>query len=148
MARWIEVKARYDKTAENGAQKCVTESYLVDALSCTEAEARVISEVSPFTSGDLSVISNKKVNISEIFTEFAGDKLYKVKVAFITIDEKTASEKRSASHMIVPADSFKEAYDNFMAGMKGTMADFEIEAIAETRYVDIFQLNYAEEADN
>jgi len=141
MTLWIEVKARYEKMTDSGAQKRVTEAYLVDALSCTEAEARIIKEITPFTSGEFSVISNKKVNISEIFTKYNGDRLYKVKVNFITIDEKTAAEKKAASYIIVPAETFKEAYDNFMDGMKGTMADFEIEAIAETRYMDYYPSN-------
>ncbi len=138
MAYWIEVKARYEKMLENGTQKRVTEPYLVDALSCTEAEARVIEELTAYTSGDLSVMSNKKVNISEVFLSYTGDKFYKVKVNFITIDEKSAVEKKTASYMIVPGDSFKDAYDNFNDGIKGIMADFEIESIAETRYIDVY----------
>ncbi|MBD5327952.1 MAG: DUF4494 domain-containing protein [Bacteroides sp.] len=138
MAYWIEVKARYEKTLENGAQKRVTEPYLVDALSCTEAEARVIEELTPFTSGDLSVISNKKINISEVFLSYVGDRWYKVKVNFITIDGKTATEKKSASYIIVPGNNFKDAYNNFIDGMKGTLADFEIESIAETRYMEVY----------
>ena len=39
MSLWFETKVRYDKTMDNGAQKKVTESYMVDALSFTEAEA-------------------------------------------------------------------------------------------------------------
>lgn len=138
MALWIEVKARYERMLENGTQKRVTEPYLVDALSCTEAEARVIEELTPLTSGDLSVLANKKTNTAEVFMQFSGDRYYKVKVNFITLDEKTAAEKKAASYIIVPAGSFKEAYDNFMAGMKGTLADYEIESIAETRLMDVF----------
>ena len=138
MALWIEVKARYDKMLETGATKRVTEPYLVDALSCTEAEARVIEELTPLVSGDLSVNSNKKTNISEIFLERDGDRFYRVKVNYITINEKTAAERRTASYIVVPANNFKEAYDHFLKGMEGTMADYEIEAIAETRYIDVF----------
>ena len=138
MALWIEVKARYDKMLENGATKRVTEPYLVDALSCTEAEARVIEELTPLVSGDLSVNSNKKTNISEIFLDNDGDRFYRVKVNYITIDEKTAAERQTASYIVVPANNFKEAYDNFLKGMEGIMADYEIEAIAETRYIDVF----------
>ena len=142
MAFWIEVKARYEKMMENGTQKRVTEPYLVDALSCIEAEARVIEELTPFTSGELSVISNKKINLSEVFQNFVGDKYYRVKVNFITIDEKTAKEKKTASYSIVPANNFGEAYTNFLEAMKGTMADYEIESISETRYMDIYPVKF------
>lgn len=138
MALWIETKVRFDKTMENGTVKKVTEPYLVDALSFTEAEARIIEEVTPFISGDFTVSAVKKSNIAEIFRDDSGDKWYKVKVAFITIDEKTAAEKRKASYILVQASDFKSAYDNFMDGMKGTMADFEIVAITETALMDVY----------
>lgn len=138
MALWIETKVRFDKTMENGRVKKVTEPYLVDALSFTEAEARIIEEVTPFISGDFDVNAVKKSNIAEIFRDDSGDKWYKVKVAFITIDEKSAAEKRKASYILVQASDFKGAYDNFMDGMKGTMADFEIVAITETALMDVY----------
>ena len=138
MALWIETKVRFDKTMENGKVKKVTEPYLVDALSFTEAEARIIEEVTPFISSDFKVSAVKKTNIAEIFRVDSGDKWYKVKVAFITIDEKSAAEKRKASYILVQASDFKSAYDNFMDGMKGTMADFEIVAITETALMDVY----------
>ena len=138
MALWIETKVRFDKTMENGTVKKVTEPYLVDALSFTEAEARIIEEVTPFISGDFDVNAVKKSNIAEIFRDDSGDKWDNVKVAFITIDEKTAAEKRTASYLLVQASDFKSAYDNFIDGMKGTMADFEIVAITETAIMDVY----------
>ena len=139
MAQWFETKVRYDKTMENGSIKKVTEAYMVDALSFTEAEARISEEISHFTS-DFSVSAVKRTKIAEIFREKMGDKWYLVKVAFITLDEKTAVEKKSISQILVSAD-FKEAYDNFMDGMKGTMADFEINTIQETLIMDVYDAN-------
>lgn len=147
MAQWIEVRARYDKMMENGSVKKVTEPYLVDALSCTEAEARVTEELRAYISGDFSVSNVGKTKISEVFWDASGDRFYKVKVNFITIDEKTASEKRTATYILVQASSFKEAYDNFIDGMKGTMADFEIEAINETKLVDVYRADLTSEAE-
>ncbi len=140
MAQWIEVRARYDKMMENGSVKKVTEPYLVDALSCTEAAARVTEELTPYISGDFRISSVVTTKIAEIFWDaFTGDKFYKVKVNFITLDEKTATEKKTASYILVQACSFKEAYDNFLDGMKGTMADYEIEAITETKLVEVYK---------
>ncbi len=93
MASWFECKIRYDKAQENGAIKKVTEPYLVDALSFTEAEARIIEEQTPFISGEVNVTAVKRTKIAEIFWDDSADKWYLVKVAFITIDEKTAVEK-------------------------------------------------------
>lgn len=139
MATWIEVRARYDKMMENGVVKKIVEPYLVDALSCTEAEARVTEELTPFISGDFRISSVVTTKITEIFWNESGDKFYKVKVNFITLDEKTATEKRNATYILVQASSFKEAYDNFVEGMKGTMAYYEIEQICETKIVDVFK---------
>lgn len=140
MANWFECKARFDKMMENGALKKVTEPYMVDALSFTEAEARIIEELTPFVSGEFSVSAVKKTKISEIFWDDSADKWYLVKVAFITIDEKTAAEKKSVSQILVAGSDFKGAYDNFMEGMKGTMADFDIVSITETQIMDVYKV--------
>ena len=145
MANWFECKVRYDKMMENGVVKKVNEPYLVDALSFTEAESRIIEEQTPFISGDFSVSAVKRTKISEIFWDDSADKWYLVKVAFITIDEKTAVEKKSISQILVAADSFKEAFDNFMEGMKGTLADFEINTIQETLIMDVYDANLSGE---
>ena len=148
MATWFECKVKYDKLVENGQQKTVTEPYLVDALSFTEAEARIIDEVSTLVNGEMKVTAVKRTNIAEIFWDEAdGDRRYKVKVNFNTIDEKTAVEKKTANLTMVQANGFKAACDNFMQGMKGTMADFEIASITETAILDVFKENLGGDSD-
>lgn len=90
MSFWIETKIRYNKVMEDGALKSVTETNIVNALSFTEAEARIIEEVKPYISSEFTVSAVKKTNISEIFYDERGDRWYKVKVLFITLDEKVA----------------------------------------------------------
>ena len=141
MATWFECKVKYDKLAENGQQKTVTEPYLVDALSFTEAEARIIEEITPFISGEFKVTAVKRTNIAEIFWNDAGDGCYMVNVNFFTIDEKTAVEKKTANFIMVQAEDFKSAFENFMAGLKGTMSDFEIASITETLIMDVYKEN-------
>lgn len=137
MANWFEVKATYDKTQENGSIAKVTEPFLFDALSFTEAESRAIEELTPFISGEFTVKACKRTPIAEIFN-LSAERYYLAKVAFITIDEKTAQEKRSISQILVGSSNFKEAYDNFLEGMKGTMADFELVSLAETPIMDVY----------
>ena len=139
MANWFECKVRYDKTMENGLVKKVNEPFLVDALSFTEAEARIIKERTPFISGDFSISAVKRTKISEIFWDETADKWYLVKVAFITNDEKTAVEKKTTTLILVAGNSLREALDTFMEGMKGTMADFEVQSIAETPLMDVYK---------
>lgn len=141
MALWFECKVRFDKMMENGSVKRVTEAYLVDALSFTEAEARIIKEQTPFISGDMTIPAIKKTNIAEIFPDDTADKWWLVKFNTITIDEKTGKERRSLVHVMVQADSQQGATDTFNKGMKGTMADYEIEKVAETKIMDVYPAN-------
>lgn len=138
MAIWFECKVRYDKMQENGSVKKVNEPYLVDALTFTEAEARIIEEQTPFISGEFTVSAVKKTRISEIFWDESGDRFYMTKVNFITLDEKTGVEKKSMSYILVQASDFPSALENFQKGMKGSMADYEIASIAETPLMDVY----------
>lgn len=126
---------------ENGSVKKVTDAFLVDALSFTEAEARITEECAPFISGEFSVNAVKRTKIGEIFWDDSADKWYLVKVAFITIDEKTGVEKKTTSLVLAAGSDFKGGYENFVEGMKGTMADYEIVSINETPYLDVYKAN-------
>lgn len=145
MSFWIETKVRYNKVMEDGALKSVTETNIVNALSFTEAEARIIEEITPYISGDFTVSAVKKTNISEIFYDEKGDRWYKVKVLFITLDEKSGVEKQTANYMLVQASDFHNALENFMDGMKSTMADFKIASISETNIMDVFEEKLTQE---
>lgn len=138
MANWFECKVRYDKMMDNGVPKKVNEPYLVDALSFTEAESRIIEEQTPYISGDFSVSAVKRTKISEIFRDDTADRWYLAKVAFITIDEKTAAEKRTVSQILVAGSDFDSAYNNFRDGMKGTLADFDLVSLTETPLMDVY----------
>lgn len=139
MANWFECKVRYDKMQENGTVKRVNEPYLVDALSFTEAEARIIEEQTPFISGEFSVSAVKRTKITEIFYDETGDRWFLVKVAFIAIDEK-GFEKKTSTLILVQASDFKGAYDNFVKGMETGLSDYEIQSITETPLMDVYRV--------
>ena len=142
MSQWIKTSVRFQKVMKNGT-KWVTESYLVDALSFAEAEARILKEVTAYVRGEFNVSAVKKSNVQEIFRnkiEYEDEqKWYKAKVAFITLDEKTNSEKRTTAVYMVQAPDFHNALENFIEGMKKeTMEDFVIVGIEETSILDVF----------
>lgn len=141
---------RYEKTMENGLNKTVSEQYLFDALSFTEAEARTIEELKPYISGEFSIPQIVKPRISELMLseDVSADRYYKVKVSFITFDEKSGAEKKTNSFILVQASDFKNAYDRFVDGMKGTMADYEIVSIVETQILDYYPAKYDEKKSN
>ena len=117
MHNWFECKVSFEKIMENGAQKKVTEPYLVDALSFTEAEARIIEEIRPFVSGEFTVTDIKRARLSELFFNENGDRFYKIKVYFITLDEKSGAEKKTAAQMLAQASNLKDAIAVLEDGM-------------------------------
>lgn len=141
MALWFECKVRYDKMQENGSVKKVNEPYLVDALTFTEAETRIIEEMKPYISGEFSISAVKKTKIAEIFFNEDGDRFYMAKVNFISLDEKSGTEKKVANFMLVQASDFKDAVHKFEKGMEGTMSDFDLVSLAETMIMDVFPLD-------
>ena len=140
-AEWFECKIRYEKVMEDGLQKRVSENYVVDALSFSEAEERIIEEMSSYISGEFDVADIKKATYKEIFfsDDDMADKWYKAKLQFITIDEKTDKEKRSTVNYLVQAGSFNSAVKNIDEVMSGTMIDFVIAAVSETTLMDVFE---------
>ena len=135
---WFICKVKYEKMLENGLQKKVTEAYLVDALSFTEAEARIIEEIQPYITGDFTVADIKRAKISELFFNEAGDRFFRIKVYFITLDEKSGAEKKTAATMLAQACTLKEAIAVLEEGMKNTMADYSIASVSETMLMDVF----------
>lgn len=140
MHTWFECKIRYEKTMENGMVKKVNEPYLVDALSFTEAEARIIEEISPFVTGEFTVSDIKRANYSELFPseEEAADKWFKCKLIFIMLDEKSGAEKKTSTQVLVQAADLRDAVKKLDEGMKGTMADYQIGMVSETPIMDVY----------
>ena len=143
MHTWFETVVSYEKTAEEGRIVKSTEHYLVDALTHAEAENKIIEEMKPFISGEFQVSKVARKKIAEIFYNENGDKWYRAKVNFITLDEEKGVEKRSGVTMLVQASDVKEAVEGIIEGMKGSMADHEIHTVAETPIMDIYKYEAA-----
>ena len=141
ITEWFECKVTYDKTMEDGLIKKVKETYLVDALSFTEAEKRFLEEIQPYMSGEFVVTDIKRAKIAELFesVDSQDDRWFKAKVAFITMDEKTGAEKRTAQVMLVQAADLRVAVKNLDKGMSNTLGDYVIVSIAESPIMDIFR---------
>lgn len=146
MSKWFECKVRYDKTQENGSVKKVTEPYLVDALSFTEAEARIIEELTPYISGEFEVAGIKRANYAEVVPADDADRWYECKVEFITLDERTATEKKTASRLLVAANDLLDAMSRFDKAMSGTMADYNALCIKETPLMDVYPVKLADKS--
>ena len=138
MNTWFECTAKYSKMGEDGREKKVSETYLLDAVSFTDAETRIYKELVSMVSGEFSVTRISRTNLAEIIPSETGDRWYKVKVTFITFDEENGKEKRVSQFVLVFSNTVRNAYDQVMEAMKGMMADFEIGGITESPIVDVF----------
>ena len=140
-ATWFECKIRYEKMTEDGLPKKVSEVYVVDALSFSEAEERIIEEMSSYISGEIEIVDVKIAPYREIF--FADDNLadqwFKAKLSFITIDERTDKEKRTSMMYLVNAGNISSAINNIGEVMSGTMIDYITTSISATKIFDVFE---------
>ena len=148
-ANWFICKIRYEKTDEEGRQKKVTESYVVDALTFTEAEARITEEMASYISGEFKIVNIDPAPFAEIFfaDSDTADMWYKAKLQFITIDEKTEKEKRSAVVYLINAGSFNGAVKSVEEVMGSTMIDYVTAKVEETPIMDVFEYAKKEKPD-
>lgn len=138
---WYETGVKYQKMQEDGTEKVVTERYVVDALSFTEAENTIIDEMSVYVSGEMTVSNLGKAKYNEIFFSDVkdDDKWYKAKLQFIVIDDKSEREKRSNVFYLVQAKSLARALRYIDEVMGKTMIDYDIVGINETKIYDVFE---------
>lgn len=140
-AEWYECKIQYLKTTDDGKEKNVTEIYVVDALSFSEAEARFVEAMKPYISGDSKVIAIAIARYDEIF--FSGDenddRFFRAKVQFVTLDEKTEHEKKTTIYYLVQARDIETARRYVTTQLESSMANFSITGLNETQIIDIFE---------
>lgn len=147
MVKWYECKVKYTKTHETGEQKLTSELYLLDAVSYTEAESRIIQEMKAYTSEELMITNIKLANFSEVHPVENSDRWFKVKVSLVIIDEKSGKEKKSNIYLLVQGNDVKEAYENTIQAMENTMGDYSIPAISESPILDVFPYFGGDERD-
>lgn len=140
LSKFFEVKIQYQEMQEDGKEKKVTEQYVVEALSFTEAESRIIEELTPYISGEFDVVSEKIAPFNEIFLSdnYTDDKWFVSKVSFITIDEKTEKEKKQTFRYLVQAATSELALDYTKEMLSHGMSDYSIDAVKDTATLDVF----------
>lgn len=142
MSYWFECKVSYERQADAMGMKKVSEIYLVNALSFTEAEERIIAEISPLVSiGELEVTNIKRVKYAELFLNDreSADRFFKARVNFITIDEKSGTEKKAGVNMLIKSESLAEALGELVKQMESQLGEYEIASITDTQILDVIQ---------
>lgn len=145
MFEWFECKVKYEKTLENGLVKKATDTYLVDAVNFTEAEKRIIEEVSPFMTGEFQVADIRRARYAELFwtSEESADRWFKAKLIFITLDEKSGAEKKTSHVVLAQAADLRAAVRRIDEGMKGSLMDYTIASVSETPILDVYHYQEA-----
>ena len=140
VSKYYEVKIQYQKILEDGKEKKVTEQYVVEALTFTEAESRIIEEMTPYISGEFDVVSEKIAPYNEIFLSDRtdDDKWFISKVGFITLDERTDKEKKQTFRYLVQAATSELALDYTKEMFSHGMSDYSIEAVQDTPTIEVF----------
>ncbi|MBR2195273.1 MAG: DUF4494 domain-containing protein [Salinivirgaceae bacterium] len=139
MSNWFECKVKYQKVDENGKQKGVSELYMVDAVSFTDAESRITKELEDYAGlGEFIVASIKTTNYAEIIPNESGDRWFKCKAVFISFDEKSGKERRTSSSILVQATDVKDAYEVLSKALSTSISDFTIPMVQESSIMDIF----------
>lgn len=140
MNEWFQCTIKYEKTLENGLVKKVSEPYLVDAISFTEAEKRIIEEIKPFMTGIFEVSDIKRAHYAELFesTDESADRFFKAKLQFITLDEKSGKEKKTSQNLLVQAADLRDSIQRLDEGMKTSTIDYTIASVQETPIMDIY----------
>ena len=135
---WYECKVKYRKTHESGESKVTTETYLLDAVSYTEAEARITEEMKTYTSEEFMITNIKVANLSEVHPFENSDRWFKSKVSLISYDDESGKERKSNRYMLIQANDVKEAFENTEQALQETMGDYSIPAITESPILDVF----------
>ena len=141
ISKWFEAKLRYDKVHDNGSEKKVTESFVIEALSFGEAERIAMEFLGSLVSGEIQVININPTKFNEVIfnEEESCDRYYKAKLQFITLDEKTGKEKPKHFYYLVQASSFDNCKDTIRKMNQPTLIDYQIAAVSETKIVDVVE---------
>lgn len=138
MQTWFECKVKYVKVDDDGRERKVSENYLVDAVSFTDAETRIIQQLQTMVRGEFTVDNIKKSNIVEIFPNEEGEWWYKAKISIVTIDENAGREKKIANYFLVAADDIKQALQRLEEGLSYILVPYQATSLAVSNIVDVF----------
>jgi hypothetical protein len=138
MQTWFECKVKYVKIDDDGRERKVSEVYLVDAVTFTDAETRIIQQLQTMVRGEFIVDNIKKSNIVEIFPHEEGEWWYKAKIGIVTIDEKAGKEKKINNYFLVAADDIKQALQRLEEGLSYILVPYQTTSLAVCTIVDVF----------
>lgn len=139
MQTWFESKVKYVKISESGNESTVTENFLLDAVSYTDAETRIIRQMQQMVKGgEFTIVDIKKSRIAEVFPYETGEWWFKATINLVTIDEEAGKEKKLRTYYLVMADDIQQSLDRLDESLSFMVIPYVISSMAVSTIVDVF----------
>lgn len=151
MQTWFECKVKYTKITDSGKELVATENFLLDAVSFTDAETRMIRQMQQMIKGEFNVTDIKKSRIGEVFPFENGEWWFKATVNLVTVDEEAGKEKKFRTYYLIMADDIREALERLEESLSYMVVPYVVSAIAVSTIADVFPYEPSESmipADN
>lgn len=142
MNQLFEVKVSYERQADELGARKISEVYLINALSFTEAEARATKEIQPYAfAGELTIDSCRKRRIAEIIesADTQDDRWFEARVSFITLDEKSGTERKTPVTMLIQSDTLPNALSCLETELGKQLGSYEVNIIKETSILEYYK---------
>ncbi len=144
MQTWFECKVKYTKVTESGKEQTITENFLLDAVSFTDAETRIIRQMEQMVRGEFNVTDIKKSRIGEVFPYDTGEWWFKATINLVTVDEEAGKEKKMRTYYLIMADDIKEALERLEESLSYLVIPYVVSALAVSTIVDVFPYEASE----
>ncbi len=138
MKTWYNCKVKSNKQAEDGSVKQGTEVFLIDAVTYTEAEARMNEIAARDIHGEFLITHITKTNIGEVIPDEDSFTWFKAKVVYVTVDADTEKEMKINTYLLVAAQHIKQVFEKIEDHFRGTMVPYEIPSITQTPIVEVY----------
>ncbi len=145
MKVWYSCKVKHNKELDDGMLKQVTEAFLLDAVSYTDAESRMYEICERDISGEFAITQITKTNIAEVVSEEDSDQWYKSKVVYATVDGDSEKEVKINTYLLVNAPNVRDAYDRIESHLNSMLVPYEIPSITLTNFLEVYPYSAEDE---
>ncbi len=143
MNTWYLTKVKFIAESEDGSLKRVNAPFLVSGVNFTEAETKIIKEMSETIKGDFKITNISPTKYSDIF-DFTEENesldeeyFFDCKISYLSVtDEKS---KKNVIPVLISAFDMKQAEKRLIESMKPLIPDFETISIKKTNIVSIIK---------
>lgn len=136
---WFECKVKLLKQMPNGTEKRVTESYIMECGSFTQAEAMLYQLMIELDAKDFEVSDISKTKYSDVVFSDSQEPTtwFKCKLDIFTLDERTGGEKKTSSYSLIEAKDVPDAQMRLKERMKGITTDYVNNSVVETKVLEV-----------